>query len=224
MGPTVKPPTESFVANMPVQEHHRPRRGSLPELKTAEKKEAEKKAPTGPRANPLYKTRLCMNFQSTGSCPYTEKCQFAHGVKELEKWESWRSNHSQDGKEDSPDHQQRTRSQSMEKPSSARSTSSDTDFSISPQSLNWEINTPVRPSLTLEDTPISSFQDIHFSLWSSILDDEHDLRPRDASPTSRSRASTVDSTYDNISQLRDAPTLFTSPPVIRNLPQLSSSY
>ncbi|KAJ2888753.1 hypothetical protein FB639_000425 [Coemansia asiatica] len=34
-------------------------------------------------ANPLYKTRLCARFTEKGECPYNEKCQFAHGEKEL---------------------------------------------------------------------------------------------------------------------------------------------
>ncbi|KAJ2779345.1 hypothetical protein GGI15_003909 [Coemansia interrupta] len=34
-------------------------------------------------ANPLYKTRLCQRFAEKGECPYNEKCQFAHGEKEM---------------------------------------------------------------------------------------------------------------------------------------------
>ncbi|KAJ1823754.1 hypothetical protein LPJ56_002931 [Coemansia sp. RSA 2599] len=34
-------------------------------------------------ANPLYKTRMCARFTENGECPYNEKCQFAHGEKEL---------------------------------------------------------------------------------------------------------------------------------------------
>jgi hypothetical protein len=30
-----------------------------------------------------YKTELCKKFQSTGFCPYGNKCQFAHGKEEL---------------------------------------------------------------------------------------------------------------------------------------------
>ena len=30
-----------------------------------------------------YKTELCEKFQSTGFCPYGNKCQFAHGKEEL---------------------------------------------------------------------------------------------------------------------------------------------
>ena len=26
-----------------------------------------------------YKTEMCKNFSENGFCPYTEKCQFAHG-------------------------------------------------------------------------------------------------------------------------------------------------
>ena len=33
--------------------------------------------------NPRYKTTLCKKFASTQSCPYGDKCQFAHGEQEL---------------------------------------------------------------------------------------------------------------------------------------------
>ena len=33
--------------------------------------------------NPRYKTVLCKKFVQTQSCPYGEKCQFAHGEQEL---------------------------------------------------------------------------------------------------------------------------------------------
>jgi len=193
----------------------RPRRGSVPDLKSSEKN-SEKKVPTGPRANPLYKTRLCMNFQSTGSCPYTEKCQFAHGVKELEKWESWRNSHKGDElKKDEGDSVEGSRSRSHSLDKSSRTTSSDShdlhDFGFdlgSPHSLNWEISTPVKGSSLLdENTPLSCMPD--FSLWSSILDEIEDRTNTNPSGN-RSRAAT----YDNMSQLSDAPTLFPLPPVL----------
>lgn len=216
--------------SIPLLNAHRPRRGSLPELKTAEKKEAEKKVPTGPRANPLYKTRLCMNFQSTGSCPYTDKCQFAHGVKELEKWESWRNSHksADESKKESPEEapemlQGRARSQSMERTSSTRSSFSDHDTPTSPaQSLNWELSTPVRPSAQLDDDHVSFSALSNFSLWSSLIDELDSSSVK--SPEVRSRAATFDSTYDNMSQLRDAPTLFPSPPVLPGFSKFTISH
>ncbi|CDK24318.1 unnamed protein product [Kuraishia capsulata CBS 1993] len=33
----------------------------------------------------LYKTELCLQFQSKGFCPYGVKCQFAHGSEELKQ-------------------------------------------------------------------------------------------------------------------------------------------
>ena len=30
-----------------------------------------------------YKTEMCKNYSENGFCPYTEKCQFAHGYHEL---------------------------------------------------------------------------------------------------------------------------------------------
>ena len=34
-------------------------------------------------SNPRYKTTLCKKYIQTQSCPYGEKCQFAHGEQEL---------------------------------------------------------------------------------------------------------------------------------------------
>ena len=34
-------------------------------------------------SNPRYKTTLCKKFSSGQSCPYGDKCQFAHGTQEL---------------------------------------------------------------------------------------------------------------------------------------------
>lgn len=31
----------------------------------------------------MFKTELCNKWQETGTCPYGEQCQFAHGIKEL---------------------------------------------------------------------------------------------------------------------------------------------
>jgi hypothetical protein len=45
---------------------------------------------TGPAKNPLYKTQLCANFSAMNTCPYSTRCQFAHGQDELERWKSWR--------------------------------------------------------------------------------------------------------------------------------------
>lgn len=53
----------------------------------------DKKFSTGPQWNMLYKTRLCANYQTTGQCPYFQKCQFAHGENELARWEAWRVKH-----------------------------------------------------------------------------------------------------------------------------------
>lgn len=46
-----------------------------------------KKKTTGPVHNSKYKAKLCNNWMTRGVCPYHEKCQFAHGVEEIEKWE-----------------------------------------------------------------------------------------------------------------------------------------
>jgi hypothetical protein len=207
-------PIKTAEHTAPSKHEQRPRRGSLPELKTAEKA-AEKKVPTGPRANPLYKTRLCMNFQSTGSCPYTDKCQFAHGAKELEKWESWR--HTQGGEAkpelDSVTSESRSRSQSMDKPN--RGTSLDLDFGSPLSGSSVDFSTPILSSVSsvLDETPISVRTE--FSLWSAKLDEmDHEPAFR---PHLRGRAATYDSTYDNISQLCDAPTLFSIPPVLPSL-------
>jgi hypothetical protein len=213
-------PTKATIEATPRSSDSRPRRGSLPELKSPDKASAEKKVPTGPRANPLYKTRLCMNFQTTGSCPYTEKCQFAHGVKELEKWENWRVSHkseeSKSGHESSSEGS-RSRSQSFDK--SSRTLSSESHDFGSPQSLNWEVSTPLKETTTSLDEHVPLCALSNFSFWSSMLDDNEYEKPQRAE-TSRPRAAT----YDNISQLRDAPTLFPSPPVLSSLNKLNLSH
>eukprot|EP00516_Mucochytrium_quahogii_P000765 CAMPEP_0203762618 /NCGR_PEP_ID=MMETSP0098-20131031/15462_1 /ASSEMBLY_ACC=CAM_ASM_000208 /TAXON_ID=96639 /ORGANISM=" , Strain NY0313808BC1" /LENGTH=201 /DNA_ID=CAMNT_0050657099 /DNA_START=320 /DNA_END=922 /DNA_ORIENTATION=+ len=51
---------------------------------------ADKKKTTGPYHNSRYKAKMCKNWVQNGSCPYNEKCQFAHGSSELFKWASIR--------------------------------------------------------------------------------------------------------------------------------------
>ena len=61
---------------------------------------------TGPSRNPLYKTSMCANYMSTGTCPYHGRCQFARafrgvgflgtdahadGQDELELWQAKRN-------------------------------------------------------------------------------------------------------------------------------------
>ena len=48
--------------------------------------EEHKKFSTGPQWNSNYKSKLCQHFQEKGQCPYTTKCQFAHGETELLRW------------------------------------------------------------------------------------------------------------------------------------------
>ncbi|KAH9253968.1 hypothetical protein BASA81_008092 [Batrachochytrium salamandrivorans] len=52
---------------------------------------AGKKKTTGPLHNPRYKSTMCQHFANTGACPYSEKCQFAHGPEELAKWQETRA-------------------------------------------------------------------------------------------------------------------------------------
>jgi hypothetical protein len=232
MGPTKGSAMSEAQGGHDKSEVARPRRGSVPDLKTADKASAEKKIPTGPRANPLYKTRLCMNFQSTGSCPYTEKCQFAHGVKELEKWESWRTSHKPDDAKEGEDslsqEGSRSRSQSLEK-TMTRTVSSDSHDFGSPQSSSWEFSTPLKSSSSVADhesTPVSTMS--KFSLWSCVLDDVENERPHLLVHRPSSQESGGDrpraATYDNMSQLRDAPTLFPCPPVLATLTRLNLSH
>ena len=35
------------------------------------------------------KTRLCKRWKHTGTCPYGDDCNFAHGAQELRVWEEW---------------------------------------------------------------------------------------------------------------------------------------
>mmetsp|Transcript_14114 Transcript_14114/g.25068 ORF Transcript_14114/g.25068 Transcript_14114/m.25068 type:complete len:523 (+) Transcript_14114:595-2163(+) len=57
---------------------------------SANGKSAKKKT-TGPVHNSRYKAKMCKNWIKNGSCPYFEKCQFAHGSYELEKWATRRA-------------------------------------------------------------------------------------------------------------------------------------
>ena len=57
----------------------------------ASSRSKSKKKTTGPVHNARYKAKLCKNWSKTGSCPYFEKCQFAHGSQELEKWANRRA-------------------------------------------------------------------------------------------------------------------------------------
>jgi hypothetical protein len=218
-------PPKTIMESKSEMKGVRARRGSLPELKAP----PEKKVPTGPRANPLYKTRLCMNFQSTGSCPYTDKCQFAHGVQELEEWESWRNTHFPDEKKDREDgvddHDSYLSPTFFNEISSRSRSHSEEGFGMSmlhsredlkPSFLNWDLNTPNK-----KDTSSIATSPSNFSYWSHLIDDIENEQP--LSTPDRARASTHDSTYDNMSQLKDAPTLFSFPPVLPNLSKMKFS-
>jgi len=64
-----------------------------------------KKKTTGPVHNQRYKAKMCKNWIKTGACPYFEKCQFAHGSYELEKWSTRRTRtQSQDDDEEDEEH------------------------------------------------------------------------------------------------------------------------
>mmetsp|Transcript_631 Transcript_631/g.642 ORF Transcript_631/g.642 Transcript_631/m.642 type:complete len:225 (+) Transcript_631:147-821(+) len=58
---------------------------------TTQSKLRNKKKTTGPVHNSRYKVTLCKNWIKAGTCPYFEKCQFAHGMQELQKWTNKRS-------------------------------------------------------------------------------------------------------------------------------------
>ena len=40
---------------------------------------------TDPRAAPLYKTRMCKNYELSGACKFGDRCIFAHGKEELRR-------------------------------------------------------------------------------------------------------------------------------------------
>ncbi len=44
------------------------------------------KHPCGPLENSKFKARMCRTWEKTGFCSYAEKCQFAHGIEELNEW------------------------------------------------------------------------------------------------------------------------------------------
>ena len=43
-------------------------------------------------ANPRYKTALCKKYLQSQSCPYGDKCQFAHGEQELRTFNGHQQN------------------------------------------------------------------------------------------------------------------------------------
>ena len=43
-------------------------------------------------ANPRYKTTLCKKYLQSQSCPYGDKCQFAHGEQELRHFNGQQQN------------------------------------------------------------------------------------------------------------------------------------
>ena len=43
-------------------------------------------------ANPRYKTALCKKYMQSQSCPYGDKCQFAHGEQELRSFNGHQQN------------------------------------------------------------------------------------------------------------------------------------
>ena len=43
-------------------------------------------------ANPRYKTALCKKYMQSQSCPYGDKCQFAHGEQELRTFNGHQQN------------------------------------------------------------------------------------------------------------------------------------
>lgn len=42
--------------------------------------------PCGPLENSKFKAKMCRTWEKTGYCSYAEKCQFAHGIEELNEW------------------------------------------------------------------------------------------------------------------------------------------
>ena len=44
------------------------------------------KHPCGPLENLKFKAKMCRTWERTGYCSYADKCQFAHGIEELNEW------------------------------------------------------------------------------------------------------------------------------------------
>ncbi len=59
------------------------------------------KRTNGPIHNSRYKAKMCNNWIKLGSCPYFEKCQFAHGTHEMEKWANRRARSKSENRENS---------------------------------------------------------------------------------------------------------------------------
>lgn len=58
-------------------------------VNSKEKPNCPKVKTTGPLHNARYKLKMCRQFEKHGVCPYYQKCQFAHGAAELNKWKRY---------------------------------------------------------------------------------------------------------------------------------------
>jgi len=84
---SISPNQKLFEKNETVNSHSYSLPVSISSTINNELQQDEKKVKTtGPIHNPKYKLKPCEKFETDGVCPYFEKCQFAHGSAELEKW------------------------------------------------------------------------------------------------------------------------------------------
>lgn len=79
---------------VPQQQQHMPRLHQS--TNGSAQHDPVRKKTTGPIHNPRYKSILCDHWERNGgTCPYAEKCQFAHGPDELAKWQAHRARQHQ---------------------------------------------------------------------------------------------------------------------------------
>ena len=167
-------PRRSSVNSHGGSSAERPRRTSIGSSGTPAS--SAKKELQGPGKNPLYKTSMCANYQSTGACPYHGRCQFAHGQEELELWQAYRNEHLPAKKSGGSKNPDSASTGSTDKPT--------TDFSLF--KIEESDPSPRRSS-------VPAFSSTPHSASSSS----------DAGMFERERASTApeNHTYDNVSQL-----------------------
>jgi hypothetical protein len=197
----VPPPTVSSNASFarnptdPTTGGTRSRRSSVSSSQGGDKPSAggagTATPPKGPKHNPLYKTSMCANWSANGSCPYHNRCQFAHGEEELKLWQTKRDEHKRAGggaKKPAPEpnsaHPQAPETADLHHDDVLPAAATETHFSLFERS---QLQHHVRRS----SVPVLSSTELFFSPPGSV----------DSSNASVGQDRERANTYDNVEQL-----------------------
>lgn len=106
---------------------------------------------------------MCRNWVREGKCPYSEKCQFAHGVGELEKWNDIRRRQLEGRLKGKPVAAPiNPASSSSSSNSETRRRKDSTSSNTSSVHVGPEAECPPEFTLEHEDTTTSSSKDVHY--------------------------------------------------------------